>query len=128
LPYGRDQVGFCRRLLFHLYRRAVESLNKHAGWYDGPLGSKLGQNIGRHIVVPRDVVKLHTIKLGFELPDLLTVGVHLLLGALPVLVDLLYDDFGVAISQQTLDAERDSDPETEDESFVLSSVVGSLEK
>ena len=128
MPYGRDQVGLCRRLLFHLDRMVVECLNLHAGWYDGPLGSKLGQNIGRHVVVPRDVVKLQTIKLGFELPDLLTVCVHLLLGALPVLVDLLYDDFGVAISQQTLDAKRDSDPKTVDESFVLSSVVGSLEK
>jgi hypothetical protein len=39
----------------------------------------------------------------------------------------LNDDFGVA-SQQTLDAECDGDPETMDESFVLNSVVGSLEK
>ena len=103
-------------------------MNEHAGWYDGLLGSKLGQNISRHVVVPGDVVELQTIKLGFELPDLPTVGVHLLLCALPVLVDLLFDDFGVTIGQQTLDAECDSDPEIVDESFVLSSVVGSLEK
>ena len=99
MPYGRDQVGFCRRLLFHLYHRAVESLNEYAGWYDGPLGSKLGQNIGSHVVVPGDVVELQTIELSFEPPDLPVVGVHFLLGALPVLVDLLYDDFGVTISQ-----------------------------
>ena len=114
--------------LFHLDRRAVECLNKYAGWYDGPLGSELGLNICRHIVIPGDVVELQTIKLGFELPDLLAVGIHLLLGTLPVLVDLLYNDFGVAISQQMLDAECDSDPDTVDESFVLNSVVGSLEK
>ena len=37
LPYGRDQVGLCRRFLFHLDRRAVECLNKYAGRYDGLL-------------------------------------------------------------------------------------------
>ena len=42
LPYGRYQVGLCGRFVFHLDCRAVECLNKHAGWYDGPLGSKLG--------------------------------------------------------------------------------------
>ena len=103
-------------------------MNKHARWYDGSLGSKLGQNISRHIVVPRDVVELQTIELGFELPDLPAVGIHLLLGALPFLVDLLYDFFGVAVRQQMLDAECDGDPETVNESFVLSSIVGSLEK
>ena len=128
LPYGRDQVGLCRRFLFHLDRRAVECLNEHAGWYDGPLGPELGQNVRRHVVFPGDVVELQTIELSFELPDLPTVGIHLLLGALPVFVDLLYDAFGVTISQQTLDAECDSGPETMDESFLLSGIVGSLEK
>ena len=73
------------------------------------------------------MVELQTIELSFELPDLPAVSVHFLLGALPVLVDLLYDDFGVAISQQTLDAECNSDPETVDESFVLGNIVCSLE-
>ena len=86
------------------------------------------QDVCRHIVVPGDVVELETIELSFELPDLPTVGIHLLLGALPVFVELLYDDFGVTISQRTLDAECDSDLETVDKSFVLGSVVGSLEK
>ena len=90
------------------------------------LDPRFGQNIRRHIVVPGDVVELQTIELGFELPDLPAVGIHLLLGALPVFVDLLYDDFGVTIRQQTFDAECNS--ETVDESFVLSGVVGSLEK
>ena len=74
------------------------------------------------------MVELHTIELSFELPNLPALGIHLLLGALPVFVDLLYDDFGVTISQQTLNAECNSDPETMDESFVLDSAVGSLEK
>ena len=101
-------------------------MNEHAGWYDGSLGSELGQNASCHIVVPRGMVELQTIELGFELPDLPAVGIHLLLGALPVFVDLLYDDFGVTISQQMLDAECNGDPKTVNESFVLSSVVGGL--
>ena len=96
LPYGRDQVWLSGRFLFKLDYRVVECLNEHAGWYDGSLGSELGQ------VVSGDVVELHTKELGFKLPDLPAVGIHLLLGALPVFVDLLYDDFGVTISQQAL--------------------------
>ena len=103
-------------------------MNEHARWYDGPLGPELGQDVRRHVFIPGDVVELQTTEPSFELPDLPAVGIHLLLGALPVFVDLLYDDFGVTISQQTLDAEYDSDPETVDKSFVLGSVVGSLEK
>ena len=121
-----EQVGLCRRFLFHLDSRAVECLNEHTGWYDGPLGSELGQDISRHVVVSGDVVEFQTIELGFEPPDLPAIGVQLFLGALLVLVDLLYDDFGVTISQQTLDAECNGDPKTVNESFVLSSVVGGL--
>ena len=86
-------------------------MNEHAGWYYGSLGSELGQNIYYHIVVPRDVVELQAIEFGFKIPYLPAIGVHLLLGALPVFVDLLYDEFGVTISQQTLDAKCDSDPQ-----------------
>ena len=73
-------------------------------------------------------MELQTVELTFELPDHPAAGIHLLFGALPVFADLLYDDLGVTVSQQTLDAKCDSDPETMDESFVLGSVVGSLEK
>ena len=128
LSYGRGQVGLCGRLLFHLDSGAPECLNEHTEWYDRPLGSEFGQNIGRHVVVPGDVVELQAVKLGFQLPDLPAVGIHLFLGALPILVDLLYDDFGVAVCQQALDAERDSDPEIVFKSFILGSVVGSLEE
>ena len=39
------------------------------------------------------------IEVGLELAYLLAVGVHLLLSAVPILVDLLDDDFGVAIGE-----------------------------
>ena len=48
--------------------------------------------------------------------------------ALTILVHLLYDDLGVAIGEQALDAECNSDPETVYESLVLGSVVCILEK
>ena len=52
-------------------------------------------------------MELQTVEFSFELPDLPTIGVHLLLGALPNFIDLLYDDFGVTIGQQALDAKLD---------------------
>jgi len=128
LPYGLDQVGLCGRFLFNLHRWAVECLNEHAGWYDESLGSEFGRGICCDVVVAGDVVELQAIEFAFELPDLPVIGIHILLGAFLVFVNLLYDDFGVTISQQMLDAECDGDPETMNKSFVLGGVVGSLEK
>ena len=73
------------------------------------------------------MVELQTIGLSFVLPDLPAVGIHLLLGALPVLVDLLYDDFGVALGEKPLDAEGGGDPEIVDEGLVLGCIVSGLE-
>ena len=39
------------------------------------------------------------VKVGLELADLLAVGVHLLLSVVSILVDLLDDDFGVAVGE-----------------------------
>ena len=66
--------------------------------------------------------------MGLELAYLLVVGVHLLLGAIPVFVDLLDDDFGVSIGEEPLDAEGGRDPETVDEGLVLGRIVGGLEE
>ena len=66
--------------------------------------------------------------MGLELAYLLAVGVHLLLSAVPILVDLLDDDFGDAVGEEPLDAKGVSDPETMDKSLVLGRVVGGLEE
>ena len=66
--------------------------------------------------------------MGLKLAYLLAVGIHLLLGALPVLVDLLDDDFGVAVGKEPLDVEGGRDPETVDEGLVLGRVVCGLEE
>ena len=73
-------------------------------------------------------MKLQAVEVSLELTYLLAMGIHLLLGALPVLVDLLNDDFGVAVSEEPLDAKGGSDPETVDQGLVFGCIVGSLEE
>ena len=73
-------------------------------------------------------MEFEAVEVRLEFSYLLVVGVHLLLGALPVLVDLLYDDLGVAVDEEPLDAEGGGDLETMDEGLVLSCVVSGLEE
>ena len=73
-------------------------------------------------------MELQAVEVGLKLAYLLVVGAHLLLGAVPVLVDLLDDDFGVAVGEEPLDAEGGSDPETVDEGLILGRVVCGLEE
>ena len=42
-------------------------------------------------------MKFQAVEVGLKLADLLALGIQLLLGAVPILIDLLNDDFGVAI-------------------------------
>ena len=73
-------------------------------------------------------MEFQAIEVGLKLAYLLAVGIHLFLGALPVLVDLLYDDFGVSIGEKLFDAEGGRDPEAMDEGFVLGRIVCGLEE
>ena len=68
------------------------------------------------------------VEVGLELMYLLAVGVHVLLSAVPILVDLLDDDFGVAIGKEPLDAKGGSDPETVDKGLILGCIVSGLEE
>ena len=93
-----------------------------------PLGTHLGEYVGCHVVVPENVMEFQAVEVVLKLAYLLAVGVYLFLGALPILVDLLYDDFGVAIGEKPLDAKGGGDPKTVDESLVLGCVVSGLEE
>ena len=73
-------------------------------------------------------MEFQAVEVGFELAYLLAVGIHLLLSAVPILIDLLDDDFGVAVGEEPLDAEGGRNPETMDNSLVLGRIVGSLEE
>ena len=55
-------------------------------------------------------MEFEAVEVGLELSYLLAVGIHLLLEALPVLVDLLYDDHGVAVGEEPLDAKGGGNP------------------
>ena len=68
------------------------------------------------------------VEVGLELAYLLAVNVHLFLGALAVLVDLLDDDFGVTVGEEPLDVKGGSNPETVDKGLILGCIVGGLEE
>jgi hypothetical protein len=44
------------------------------------------------------VLKLNSLKVAFEFADLITVSIHRVLDAVPLLIDLLDDDLGIATS------------------------------
>jgi hypothetical protein len=44
------------------------------------------------------VLKLNSLKVAFEFADLSTISIHRVLDAVPLLIDLLDDDLGIATS------------------------------
>jgi hypothetical protein len=54
------------------------------------------------------------------------VGVHRFLLDVACLVDLVDDDLGVAVSNESLDSKGNSDAQPMDQDLVLSAVVGRL--
>jgi Tfp pilus assembly pilus retraction ATPase PilT len=75
----------------------VKFVNEDTRWYLSASRSKLREDVRCNVVVVDDVVELETIKLVLELADFLAVGVHVLLVAVPGLVDLVDDHCGVAV-------------------------------
>jgi hypothetical protein len=61
-----------------------------------------------------------------ELAHLGVVGIHCLLLDVACLVDLVDDDLGVAVSNESLDFEGNNDAQPMDQGLVLSAVVGRL--
>jgi hypothetical protein len=51
-----------------------------------------------YVVVPWDVLELDPLEVDFELANLSAVCIHRVLDAVPLLVDLLDDDLGIAKS------------------------------
>jgi hypothetical protein len=72
------------------------------------------------------MVELKTFEGIFELAHLDTVGVHRFLLDVACLVDLVDDDLGVAISDESLDSEGNSDAQPMDQGHILSAFVGCL--
>jgi hypothetical protein len=61
-----------------------------------------------------------------QLAHLSAVGVHRLLLDVACLVDLVDDDLGVTVSDESLDSEGNIDAQPMDQSLVRSAVVGCL--
>jgi hypothetical protein len=49
-------------------------LDEHAGRDQRALGSQLGEDVGHHVVVAADMVKLQTLEVSLELADLCDMG------------------------------------------------------
>jgi hypothetical protein len=61
-----------------------------------------------------------------KLAHLNAVGVHRVLLDVTCLVDLVNDDLGVTVGDESLDSEGNNDAQPMDQGLVLSAVVGSL--
>jgi lipid A disaccharide synthetase len=61
--------------------------------------TKLRWDVRCNIVVADDKMELEAIELVFKLADFQAVGIHVLLVAIPRLVDLIYDHYGVVVDQ-----------------------------
>jgi hypothetical protein len=70
-------------------------------WTNTPAGTRagLGEYVSGYVVVPWDVLELDPLEVAFEFMNLSTVSIHRVLDAVPLLVDLLDDDLGIAKSQ-----------------------------
>jgi hypothetical protein len=75
----------------------VKLVDENTSRYLGVSRTKLRQDVRCNVVVADDVVELETIELILELADFQAVGVHVLLVAVPGLIDLVDDHCGVAV-------------------------------
>jgi hypothetical protein len=70
--------------------------------------------------------KFQAIKVSLELPYLSVVGIHRVLLDVACLIDLVYDELGVAISDEPLGSQGNSDAQSMDQGLVFGAVVGHL--
>jgi hypothetical protein len=75
----------------------VKLVDEDARWYLSASRAKHRQDVHCNIVIADDVMELETIELVLELADFEAVGVHVLLVAVPELIDLVDDHYGVAV-------------------------------
>jgi hypothetical protein len=84
-----------RRRLWDGWR--VKLVYEDTRWHLSAGGSELGEDVRCNVVVADDVMELEIVELVLELADFWAVGVHVLLVAVPGLVDLVDDQCGVAV-------------------------------
>jgi hypothetical protein len=84
-------------------------LNEYDSQDQRVLGSQLGEDVGRHVIIAGDVVELKTFKVVLKLAHLSAVGIHCFVLDIACLVDLVDDDLGVAVCDESLDSEGNND-------------------
>jgi hypothetical protein len=75
----------------------VKLADEDSDWYSSASRTKLRQDVHCNVVVVDDVMELETVELVLELADFQTVGIHILLVAIPRLDDLADDHCGVVV-------------------------------
>jgi hypothetical protein len=70
------------------------------------------------------MVEFQALKLNLELSYLSAVGIHRVLLDVACLIDLVDDDLGVAISNEPLDSQGNSDAQFVDQGLIFGTIVG----
>jgi hypothetical protein len=78
-------------------RWSVMLMDEDTRWYLSASRTKLRRDVRCNVVVADDVVELETVEFVLELVDFYAVGVHVLLVAIPRLVDLVDHHCGVVV-------------------------------
>jgi hypothetical protein len=97
LPIGLLRTHISGYLWQRLDGWLLEFLDKDSRWNLSTCGPQLGQNICANIVLSKQVMNLQARKFVFQLAHFLNIGVHRLLVAVPLFVDLLNDKKRVTI-------------------------------
>ena len=105
LGYLRTGGRWCRCRL--RYGWLVQFMDEDPCWDLSTSRSQLRQDVRSNVVVADDMVELETTEFVLELAYLQAVRVHVLLVAIPGVVDFVDDDHGVAVDHESLDAEGD---------------------
>jgi hypothetical protein len=75
----------------------VKLVDEDTRWYLRASGTKLQLDVRCNVVVTDDVMDLETVEFVLEFADFKAVGIHVLLVAIPRLVDLVDDHCGVVV-------------------------------
>jgi hypothetical protein len=71
----------------------VKLVDEDTRWYLSASRTKLRQDVRCNVVVADDVMELEAVEFVLELADFQAVGIHVLLVAIPRLVDLIDDHY-----------------------------------
>ena len=82
----------------------MEFLYEHIRGYLGSVGSQFGQSVSCNVEILHNIDDFYTLEVFLKFTDFYAVSIHVFLGAVPILVNLVDDHLGVAIDEQTLDA------------------------